>query len=131
MGQEIIGEKILPDDHVVRTVSKTKWESVRLNNNAKIIVSSDVFLPREDFSPEHRVEPYVSVDWLEYFHGDLRTKLDQVRNAVQERRRTVGKEARFAVVKVEDVHDAGKIGGKSLEVKTTGEVDHPSHSGRT
>ncbi len=113
--------------HVVRTVGKNKCD-VALDGRT-VIVESGVFLPRKDYPPGPGPEPYVSVDWLEYFPGNLRRQLIQVRDAVTTRGRTVGQQARLATVLVNHIHRAAKTDNKAVVVSTTGEVNDPSHSG--
>ncbi len=125
------GQIIPADNHVVRTVSKKKWDEVQIESGTKVRIAKDEVLPREDHPPGTGPEECVSVDWLEYFSGSLSIQLRQVRDAVAARRRNgkVGKQAQFAVVVVGDVHAAAKKGGKQVRVKTTGDETDPSHSG--
>lgn len=125
----MIGRVIPIDNHVVRTVGKEKWDWAQTNLGVTVAVASEVFLPRADYPPGTGPEECVSVDWLECFSGGLREQLNQVRDAVASRSWKVGRNAQFAVVVVDDVHQSAKKSGKSVDVRTVGEVDDPSHSG--
>ena len=122
-----MAEDIPRNHHVVRTVGKHKCD-LALDGHT-ITVESGVFLPREDYPLGFGPEPFVSVDWLEYFSGSLQKQLGRVRDAVAARGRTVGKQARLATVLVDNVHKAARMGNKTVIVSTTGEVNDPSHSG--
>ena len=115
--------------HVVRTVGKDSCD-VALDGRT-VTVESSVFLPRKDHPPGTGLEPYVSVDWFEYFSGTLRDQLDQVREAVVERMPSgrLGQHARLATVLVNDVHDSAAKDNIIIDVCTTGDADDPSHSG--
>ncbi len=71
----------------------------------------------------------MSIDWLDYFEGDIRQQLDQVRDTVAERGRVVGRNAGFAIVEVITIKEAGQSYGRSVAIRTTGEAHDPSHSG--
>lgn len=115
------------DHHVVRTVGKGKCD-LALDGHT-IVVESGVFLPREDYPLGTGPEPYVSVDWLESFSGNLREQLNKVRDAVLTRGRAVGRQARLATILVDNVLKAAKTENRTVIVSTTGDVDDPSHSG--
>ena len=83
------------DEHVVRTIGKQHWDEVETPRGIVPVANSDVFRPREDYPPGTGPEECISVDWLDYFAGDLRHQLDAVREAVRARGRTVGRRARL------------------------------------
>ena len=118
----------IPDyNHVVRTVGKAKWDVA--DDGKTVLIESDEFLPREDHPPGTGPEDCVSVDWLEYFSGNLREQLNKVRDAVSTRGRTVGRQARLATILVDHVHKAAKTENRKVVVSTTDDDDDPSHSG--
>ena len=117
----------LPDEHhITRYVGPLK---IHQSFDGKRRVESDRFLPRLDHPPGTGPEEFVSVDWLEHFQGNTRQQLDQVRNAIQGRGRTVSRSGGFADVNVFGTKTAGLNNGRTLWVRTTGEPDDPSHSG--
>lgn len=123
----VITRPILYDDNIVRQASKEKWDLAI--DGVTVVIDDELFLPRPDYPLGSGPERYVSVDWLEYFDGTLRQRLNQVRDAVEARGRTVGRQARFAAVLVRSVHEAAQKGSKEVDVRTTGDVEDPSHSG--
>ena len=118
----------LPDEHhITRYVGFLKIHS---SFDGKRRVESSCFLPRPDHPPGTGPEEFVSVDWLEHFQGtSRRQQLDQVRNALQERGRTVSRQGGFAVVNVFEAKTAGLNNSRTLWVRTIGEQNDPSHSG--
>ena len=74
-------------------------------------------------------EDFLSSTWMEYFHPNC--KNDQVQDALAALRakRTVGIEARLAVMNIGDVLQSCADADTLVEIKTTGEVDDPSHTG--
>lgn len=124
-----MGQDIPVDDHVVRTIGKDKWDFAE--DGTTVVLESGVFLPRLDHPPGTGPEPYVSVDWLEYFAGSLREQLDRVRDAVAARRtsRKVGRHSRLGTVVVDAVYESSGKEGKTLNVRTTGDPNDLSHSG--
>ncbi|MBW1946869.1 MAG: hypothetical protein JRI33_02915 [Deltaproteobacteria bacterium] len=91
---------------------------------------AQAFLPRRENPYGSGPEKYLSVDWLEYFNGNLRQQLDQVRNVLlQNRGRTVGRRSVFAIVNVGLTKQIGVKNNRKLLVKTTGNPHDPSHSG--
>lgn len=129
MDATIVKLEIPSGNNVVRTADKNK-RYLALDGTT-IEFTSDLFLPREDYPLGTGPEEYVSVDWLEYFDGDLRGRLNQVRAAVAARRASgkVGRQAQFAVVLAGVVHEAATTGHKTVKVSTTGDNTDPSHSG--
>lgn len=122
-------QEIPSDDQIARAVKKDWWSEVNTAEGTKVEISSDAFKPRRDHPPGTGPEENVSVDWIEFFPGDLSEQLKQVCDAVSVRGRKVGGMAQFAVVVVQNVFAAGTKGGKQLVVKTLGETNDPSHSG--
>jgi len=113
--------QIIPDEHhITRHVA---YRKIIKPESVERSVDSDVFLPRE-------AEKYVSVDWLEYFDGNLRQRLDLVRNAmIKNRERGIGRKSVFAIVNVGITKEAGLQNSRKISVRTTGELHDPSHSG--
>ena len=124
-----MGPAIPPDNHVVRTVGKEKWDFA--GDGVTVVIESGMFLPRRDHPRGTGPEEFVSVDWLECFAGALREQLDEVREAVAARRVSgkVGLHAQLASVLVDHVHDAAAKEGKAVDVCGTGDANDPSHSG--
>lgn len=117
----------IPDEHhVTRYAGETKITTSFAGQRS---VESNFFLPRPDHPAGAGPEEFVSVDWLEHFQGGRRQQLDQVRNAIQGRGRTVPRHGGFAVVNVFAIKTAGLNKGRTLWVRTTGEAHDPSHSG--
>jgi hypothetical protein len=117
----------LPDEH--HFTRYVEFLKIHPSFDGKRRVESNCFLPRPDHPLGTGPEKFVSVDWLEHFQGSTRQQLDQIRNALQERRRKVSRSGGFAVVNVFDTKTAGLNNGRTLRVRTTGEPDDPSHSG--
>ena len=76
----VITHQIPHDDNVIRQAGKEKWDLA--NDGVTVVIDDGLFLPRPDYPPGSGPESYVSVDWLEYFNGTPRQRLDQVRGAI-------------------------------------------------
>ncbi len=123
----VLTQQIPNDNSVVRQAGKEKWALA--DDNVTVDFDDELFRPRLDHPLGTGPEEFVSADWLEYFGGTLRQRLDQVVSAIQARGRTVGKQAKLAAVLVENVHAAAQKHNKNVDVRTTGEAADPSHSG--
>jgi hypothetical protein len=111
----------IPDEHHVSRHVKNKLIYPTLNGERR--VDSLAFRLRPD-------EIYVSVDWVEYFQGDLRQQLDTIRNVlINLRRFNIKKNSALAVVNVYEIKAAGQKGGCELSVLNLGNQYDPSHSG--
>ncbi|HAY22798.1 MAG TPA: hypothetical protein DCY27_11695 [Desulfobacterales bacterium] len=118
--------QVIPDDnHVSRYVKPTQITET-LRGICK--PNSHVFRLRADYPPETGPEEFVSVDWLEYFKGDLSQQLNDICLVLKENRGfKVSLNGGFAIVQVGDVKDSDL--GRTITVKTLGEQLDPSHSG--
>ena len=74
-------------------------------------------------------EDYLSNAWLEYFHASCRSVEIQGVLAALRAKRNVGSNAKIAVMNIGDVLRSCADAGALVEVKPTGEVDDPSHTG--
>jgi hypothetical protein len=115
------------EDHISRYVSPTRIYESQAGVRR---VDDKVFLPRRDYPPGTGPEEYVSVDWMEYFLGDFRTRLDQIRDLLQVRfRRRLPDDSAFATIRVGLVKEVGLKNQRPLVLQTAGNPNDPSHSG--
>ena len=86
----------------------------------------------KDFEPHPNLEdprPFLSTDWLEFFHKqDRGAQIKGVLKALGKKIK-VGATSKLAVVNVRDVKVKCAAEGYQVEIKTTGEIDDPSHTG--
>lgn len=124
MGNVLI---FIPDyQHVTRYIGARRIHPPSADGRIK--PDSSAFLPRPDYPKGFGPEEFVSVDWLEYFEGDLTDQLNGVRRALSARM-TLGAHAKLAILNVGETKAAGAKNGKSLVIKTISEPNDPSHSG--
>jgi hypothetical protein len=113
------------DNHVSRYVKPTQITET-LTGIRK--ANTHVFRLRADHPPGSGPEEFVSVDWLEYFQGDISQQLIAICHVLKEVRGFgVSAYGGFAVVQVGKVKEADP--GRPISVKTLGEQHDPSHSG--
>ena len=113
-------------DHIARYCGFKK-----LNPDGSPSPAAFLLTPK-DFEPKPTLadpRPFLSTDWLEFFHKhDRGTQLKGVLSALR-KKIEVGATSKLAVFNVGDAKTKCEAGGFSVEVKTTGENDDPSHTG--
>lgn len=123
-----MGAKHIPNAHHI--ARHAGFRSIYTLDNGQRRVLAKIFLPRSKDPDGSGPEKYLSVDWLEYFNGNLRQRLDQIRCVlINKRGRNVGSQSFFAIVNVGNIKEIGQNYNKNLLVKTTGDPQDPSHSG--
>ena len=76
-------------------------------------------------------EPYLSTNWLEYFHdSDRQSQIAGVRQALADKNFRVSRTGAFAVLNVGAAVSACKAGlNRQIEIIALGEAHDPSHTG--
>ena len=90
-------------------------------------------LSDKDFKPKPNIadpRPFLSTNWLEIFHKqDRAAQIKGVIDSLKAKNMGLGATANFAVFNVLDAKTKCEAEGFPIEIKTTGEIDDPSHTG--
>lgn len=110
--------KDLPNEHHV--MRRVPWSKLRKDEDENVIG----FLPQAfELRPD---EPYLSVNWLEYFDGDHEQRIKEAVNAFR-KKFTVGKKTVFGVAQVGKVKEICRANGTTVRLVYAPTTDHPSH----
>lgn len=87
------------------------------------MVLASAFVPGEN-------EAYLSVNWMEYYPGDIEEQIGAIKSVFDRKEYKVRKNGRFAVVGISKALKAVRTrSGKSINFIFLPEQDDPSHSG--
>jgi hypothetical protein len=120
--------QVIPNDNHVSRYVKPKQITETLTGVRK--PNSHVFRPRRDHPPGSGPEEFVSVDWLEYFQGDLEQQINAICNVLKEVRGFgVSPYGGFAIVQVGNVKESDP--GRSILIRTLARIIHEGDLGAT
>jgi hypothetical protein len=87
-------------------------------------------MPRSDYPAGTGLEDYLSVNWVECFHGELDEKLSAVTTNMRNRLKGFdGERSRIGILIVHAVHEAAALKPKALSVRVVDPDKDPSYAG--
>lgn len=114
-------------DHIARYCGYKKHNPDGSPSPAAFLLSDS------DLKPDPKLadpRPFLSTNWLEFFHKhDRGVQIKGVIDSLRAKHRDIGPTADFAVFNVLDAKTKCASQGFQIEIKTTGEIGDPSHTG--
>ena len=128
MAAEVISVTLLDDiDHISRYYGFKKQNPDGSPSPAAFLLGATDFKPNPDIVDSR---PFLSTNWLEFFHKqDRKVQIKGVIDSLKAKKMSVGTKANFAVFNVLDAKSKCESEGYPIEIKTTGEIYDPSHTG--